>query len=143
MQYSEFKTNFINNVFFPYMNNEKGRARTTLSNLYRMGINNPRGTTYQIVSALNDTKDIYETANKQLKAAGKNNEVVQLAKNYLSFCTETFGSKHPLLKNAQDDIKASIKELYPAKKSRSFTKFVLYKKIYPFLEKMKFLAKFL
>lgn len=141
MQYSELKNNFINNVFVPYMKGELGQARTTLASIYRDGKNNPRGTMYGVLGAFKESSDIYLNTVKELKKAGRKEEIVNIYKNYVNFSNEITNSKHPLIEKALDEIKHSVKELYP--KSKKFSIFIMYKETLPFLGKLKFLARFL
>ena len=141
MQYSELKNNFINNVFVPYMKGEIGQARTTLASIYRDGKNNPRGTMYGVLGAFQETCDIYLNTAKELKKAGRKEELVNVYKNYVNFSNEITKSKHPLIEKELDEIKHSVKELYP--KSKKYSSFIMLKETLPFLGKLKFLARFL
>lgn len=141
MQYSEFKNHFINNVFVPYMNGDKGSARITLANIYRSGLNNPRGTMYSVLGSINETKDMYTKAVNELKQAGQNDVMLNVIKNYINFSQELYGSKHPIVDDAINEINPAMKKLYP--KTMKFTRFIMFKELHPFLGKLKFLAKFL
>ena len=141
MQYSELKNNFINNVFVPYMKGEIGQARITLASIYRDGKNNPRGTVYGVLGAFLETRDIYLNTAKELKKAGREEELVNIYTNYVNFSNEISKSKHPLIEKALDEIKHSAKGLYP--KSNKYSSFIMLKETFPFLGKLKFLARFL
>ena len=143
MQYSQFKDNFINKIFVPYMNGQKGEARTELANVYRThGNANPRAVMFQTTSALKETNKIYNRAVNEMKKSGQNESINVLMKNYISFASEISGGKHPVVENAIQNVKSSLMTMYPKAKTRQFTKFILTKQTLPILGKMKFLARF-
>ncbi len=143
MQYSEFKNQFINKVYIPYMNDDRFMARTALANMYNNGKNNPRGTIYQCASAFGATRDMYKNTVAELKKAGKKDELSALHKKFKDFTVEISGSSHPTVSNALQRVEQNYKEMYPSQRTKSFTSFVILKQNFPILRKLKFLAKFL
>lgn len=143
MQYPEFKNHFVNEVYIPYMNGDKGASRMALANIYRNGTKTPRATMYQINSSVHALKDIYVKTINNLKASGKNELAGNFSIQHIKFCNEVTNSKHPLVQDALGDFKKAMKEVYPSKRTRKLTEFIMGKEHFPILGKLKFLTRFL
>lgn len=142
MQYKEFKNNFINKVYVPYLNGDMANARLALANIYQKGSHNPRATLYQLTSSIKDCNKILKNDINNLKANGQKNLAGQIMTQHVKFSSEIFGAKHPIIKTALENLKTNLKEIYPSKKTRKISQFVMFKELYPILEKLKCLTRF-
>ncbi len=143
MRYQEFKTNFLNNVYVPYISGDKGQARINLAKIYNDGTKAPRATKYQISSSMKDLSDFYDLTYKTLCETNQNERAFELSMNHLKFIKEVFESEHPLLQKAQNALAASMAKIYPSRKTLKLSQFIILKNRYPNFEKLKFLTKFL
>lgn len=143
MQYQEFKNYFINKAYVPYLKGDNGSARSVIANIYREGAKNPRATLYQINSSIKDINDIFTKTTKEFKAQGLDKYTGELALRHIKFAREIDAPKHPLIKTAFEEFKASFKQMYPSKRTRNLSHFIILKEHMPFVEKLKFLTRFL
>lgn len=143
MQYQEFKNYLINKAYVPYLEGDKGSARSVLANIYREGAKNPRATLYQINSSVKDINDIFTKTTKELQAQGLDEFAGKLALSHINFAREIDAPKHPLVRTAFEEFKASLKQMYPSKRTRNLSQFIILKEQLPFVEKLKFLTRFL
>lgn len=142
MQFSEMKNYYINNVYIPYINGDKGTSRTALAQIYKDGVKNPRGTLYQIQSCSKDVNKVFTKNCDILESNAQKDKMMDLFQKHIEYSKELANPKHPLIQSAFEQLQNSMKEMYPSKKTRKFTHFILQKQCLPFLNKMKFLAKF-
>lgn len=143
MQYPEFKNYIINKAYIPYLKGDYGAARSVMANIYREGAKNPRATLYQINSSAKDINDILTKTTKNLQAQGLDDYAGELAIRHIKFAKEIDAPKHPLIKSAFEEFKASLKQMYPSKRTRNLSQFIILKEQLPFVEKFKFLTRFL
>ena len=143
MQYQEFKTNFLTNVYIPYISGDKGKSRINLAKIYNEGISTPRATKYQIISSMTELSDFYDEAYKTLNETKQYERASKLCKDHIKFFNELSKSEHPIVMSAQNKFLKSMAQIYLSKRTQRISSFIMLKKEYPFLEKLKFLTKFL
>lgn len=143
MQYSEFKNHFISKVYVPYLNGDIGNSRAALANIYQNGAQTPRATLYQVASSIKDCNDLLKKDINKLKANGQRDLAGHVMTQHIKFSSEIFGAKHPLVKTALDKLHTGMEEIYPSTRTRKISRFITLKKIYPFVEKLKFLTRFM
>ncbi len=119
------------------MDGNTAYARTTIAAFYRDGVKNPRATLYE---AKIEQRNI---TNLSMSVISQTPDPLQkiLRNKFNVIMQELTNSDHPLVTTAKKEVNESFKELYPSVKTQKFSHFIMYKTLFPFLEKFKFLLK--
>lgn len=123
----------IYDAYNHFMQGETAIGRATLAAYYRNGIDNPRATLYEAAIERKNINQIAQLNMMILPDTYKSN----LKQNHYAAMKEINFPQHPMVLNAKKALNENFDRLYPSKKSKKFTKFVIGKTILPALNKFR------